>query len=82
MNELQDLEAQCLGIVGSTTPLVDSMTIGYIAAKRNFSVERVLKLMEKAKMTKCACRHFTMTTPCCYYRNCRHDQQSHPLQYD
>ena len=59
------------------SPLVaDSRTIALIAAKKNFNHEKERMLIEKAKVTKCMCHHYTNTSPC-YYRNCRHFPQEH-----
>lgn len=56
--------------------MVDSRTIGIIAAKRNFDLEKERKYIEKAKTTKCRCHHWTRTSPC-FYRTCRHLPANH-----
>jgi hypothetical protein len=71
MERLEDLEQHIESILRRRTPMVDSRTIGIIASKRNFSVEKETLLMERCKTSKCFCKHWTGTNPC-YYRNCRH----------
>jgi hypothetical protein len=56
--------------------IVDTKTIALIASKRNFNPEKERKLIEKARNTKCRCRHFTGTDPC-LYRSCRHFADTH-----
>jgi hypothetical protein len=56
----------------------DTKTIALIASKRNFNSELERKLIEKAKVTKCRCRHFSNSEPCCFYRSCRHPGYAHP----
>jgi hypothetical protein len=76
-DNLTDLESRLTEVVERQAPMVDSKTIGYIAAKRHFDVDKEHRLMDKAKTTKCLCKHNTFTQPCCLYRNCRHNQQNH-----
>ena len=57
--------------------IADTRTIALIASKRNFDPDRERWLIEKARTTKCHCRHFTGTEPCCFYRNCRHTFETH-----
>ena len=56
--------------------MVDSRTIGIIAAKKHFDVDKERGLIQKARTTKCRCKHFTNTNPC-FYRNCRHGYPIH-----
>lgn len=56
--------------------IVYTRTIALIASKRNFNPEKERKVIEKARLTKCLCRHFTGTEPC-LYRNCRHFAGTH-----
>ena len=58
------------------SPMVDSRTIGIIASKRNFDPDKERKYIEKAKTTKCRCKHYTQTRPC-FYRTCRHFPEQH-----
>jgi hypothetical protein len=51
--------------------IADTRTIALIASKRNFDPDKERLLIEKARVTKCKCHHFTGTEPC-LYRNCRH----------
>ena len=57
-------------------PMADSCMIGLIASKRNFNSEKEHRLIEKARTTKCLCRHFTCNEPC-LYRNCLHFADTH-----
>jgi hypothetical protein len=56
--------------------LVDSRVIALLAAKRNFDPIKEMKYIEKAKTTKCRCKHYTQTRPC-FYRTCRHQPENH-----
>lgn len=57
-------------------PMADSRMIGLIAAKKNFNPDKERMLIEKAKTTKCRCKHWTGTEPC-LYRQCRHFTDTH-----
>jgi hypothetical protein len=56
--------------------IVDTRTIALIASKRNFDPDKERLLIQKARTTKCCCRHFTGTDPC-LYRSCRHFADTH-----
>jgi hypothetical protein len=59
-----------------TAAIADTRMIALIASKKNFNPDKERLLIEKARMTKCRCRHFTNTEPC-LYRNCRHFAETH-----
>jgi hypothetical protein len=56
--------------------LVDSRILALLASKRNFDPIKEMKYIEKAKTTKCRCRHWTQTNPC-FYHTCRHSPETH-----
>jgi hypothetical protein len=56
--------------------IADTRTIALIASKKNFNPDKERLLIQKAKTTKCSCRHFTGTEPC-LYRSCRHFADTH-----
>jgi hypothetical protein len=59
-----------------TMCIADTRTIALIASKKNFNPDKERLLIEKARTTKCRCRHFTGTEPC-LYRSCRHFADTH-----
>jgi hypothetical protein len=59
-----------------STCIVDTRTIALIASKRNFNPDKERLLIEKARNTKCHCRHWTGTDPC-LYRSCQHFTDTH-----
>jgi hypothetical protein len=79
MERLDDLETRLEDILQrrSRMPMVDSRTIGYIAAKHHFDPIKEQRLIQKAGTTRCKCKHNTFTKPTCLYRSCRHNQQNH-----
>jgi hypothetical protein len=46
--------------------IADTRMIALIASKKNFNPGKERLLIEKARTTKCLCRHFTGTEPCLY----------------
>jgi hypothetical protein len=56
--------------------IADTRMIALIASKKNFNPDKERLLIEKARNTKCKCRHFTGTDPC-LYRSCRHFAYTH-----
>jgi hypothetical protein len=56
--------------------LIDSRIIALLASKRNFDPVKEMKYIEKAKTSKCRCKHWTGTSPC-FYHTCRHNLVTH-----
>jgi hypothetical protein len=56
--------------------LVDSRMIALIASKRKFDPAKEAKYIERARTTKCRCKHWTQTNPC-FYHTCRHRAENH-----
>jgi hypothetical protein len=56
--------------------MVDSRVIALLASKRNFDPIKEMKYIEKAKTTKCRCKHWTQTNPC-FFHTCRHRPENH-----
>jgi hypothetical protein len=56
--------------------IANTRTIALIASKKNFNPDKERLLIDKARTTKCRCRHFTGTDPC-LYRSCRHFADTH-----
>jgi hypothetical protein len=77
LDDLESMDQELTSILNKKeVRMADSRTIGIIASKHNFDVDKEHRLMENAKTTKCKCKHWTQTTPC-FYRNCRHFPDTH-----
>jgi hypothetical protein len=60
--------------------IADTRTIALIASKKNFNPDKERLLIQKAKTTKCHCRHPHHATvgEICFFGQCRHSLQLHP----
>jgi hypothetical protein len=60
--------------------LPDTRTIALIASKKNFNPDKERLLIQKAKTTKCHCRHphYATVGEICFFGQCRHALQLHP----